>query len=437
MKKTSAFLLMLIFLLGGCGDRSSDMFAMPEIPEKQKQLVEIVETVLERGYEYSELRSGINRQPLQLVDLDGDGAEEGIAFLRDSADTYKTFIYIFKENDSGFRLYDIIEGPGNELFAVSYTDVVEQNGYEIVAEWESGDPENRIVCVYDLGSDGTERLLEVSAMNYAIADLDGDKKSEFVAITRRLGKTFADVYVSAETEMKLERKTALSGSGGEILGVKSGNITQDKKGIFTERRVADGKVFDVIAYNGENFVNLFPEGEVITSDAVCEDVDGDGITDIPEEIRGNHIGDGIVSNCYRWKNVGEDRKAEVVAFTYNAYAENWYLLMPVSWSDSVYAKREIEKSGCVKIHFSTRELLNDGADGFFEAPLFSVYVFTGAQKNRHAAQMEGFVIAEREDAVFKGEIISNSYLGTKIDEAFVKSMFKVRGSEWLSEIPFA
>ncbi len=436
MKKTAVFLLMLILLLGGCGEQSSDMFAMPEIPEKQKQLVDIVGTVLERGYEYSELRSGINRQPLQLVDLDGDGKEEGIAFLRDSADTYKTFIYIFKENDSGFRLYDIIEGPGNELFAVSYTDVVEQNGYEIIAEWQSEDPEQRIVCVYDLGQTGTELLLEVSAINYAISDLDGDEKREFVAITRRFGKTFADVYTAPEEELEIARKIPLSGTGGEILEVKSGNITQDRKGIFICRRAESGKIFDVVAYNGENFINLFPKGEAVSPDATCEDVDGDGITDIPEKIHENDIGN-VVSNCYRWNNIGEDRNPEAIAFTYHSFAEDWYLLMPVSWAESVYAKRSIEKSGCVKIHFSTRELLNDGADGFFEAPLFSVYVFTGAQRNRHAAQKEGFVIAEREDAIFKGEIISNSYLGTKIDEAFVKSMFKVRESEWLSEIPFA
>ncbi len=434
MRKITAFLLMCILLLGGCNDRSSDMLAMPEAPETQKQLVDIVKSILERGYEYSELRSGINRQPLQLVDLDGDGKDEGIAFLRDSVNTYKTFIYIFKANDSDFRLYDIIEGPENNLFAVAYTDVIGKEGYEIVAEWDSGDPESKIVRVYNLGDNGVELLLDISAMNYAISDLDGDGKSEFAAIARRQGKVFADIYVSSEGEIKNAKKIPLSGKGGELLRITTGNVVKNRNGIIIERKFELGKIFDVIAYDGDSFVNMLPDGKVCLSYATCEDVDGDGIIDIPEEPFETYA-ENAMNKCYMWKNFDENGNLRISAFTYHSFADNWYLLLPVSWSNSVSASWTIERTGCVRIHFSTREPLNDDAGGFFEAPLFTLYVLDG-ENQRLISERGSFTIAEHNGEILRAEVVSNSYLGIKIDEALIKSMFKKRESEWLSEIPF-
>lgn len=436
MRKTAVFLLMLTLLLGGCSERSSDMFAMPQIPETQEQLIGIVESVLERGYEYSELRSGINRQPLQLMDLDGDGTEEGIAFLRDSVNTYKTFIYIFKRNESGFRLYDIIEGPGNDLLAVSYTDVIGQNGYEIIAEWDSGNPDNKSVRVYNLGETGTELIFDVSAISYAVCDLDGDRAGEFATITRRNNSLYVDIYVPVDGKPRKSKSVPLSSVGGELVRVKTGNITGEKSGIFIERRVELGTAIDVVAHDGKSFVNIFPDGKVCLSDVRCEDVDGDGIIDIPEEPFESYA-ENVTNRCYKWKNLTEDGKLAVTAFTYHSFAENWYLLLPISWSQTVYAERTIEKSGCVKVHFSTRESLNNDEGGFFEAPLFSVYVLTGENRKRLANEKRGFVISETDDVIFKGEVISHSYLGTNIDEEFVKSIFKKRESEWLSEILFS
>ena len=108
------------------------MFALPEMPEMQKTLIETVDSVRGGGFEYSEPRYGLNRQSLQLMDLDGDGEEEGIAFLRDVTDTYKTYIYIFEKDEQGFTLFDIIEGSEKELYTVSYSDLLGRDGYEII-----------------------------------------------------------------------------------------------------------------------------------------------------------------------------------------------------------------------------------------------------------------------------------------------------------------
>ena len=67
MKRICSLILICVFLFSGCGSgTSSDMFAVPEMPEMQSRLIETVESVLGGGFDYSEPRSGLNRQPLQL-----------------------------------------------------------------------------------------------------------------------------------------------------------------------------------------------------------------------------------------------------------------------------------------------------------------------------------------------------------------------------------
>lgn len=438
MKRLIAILTLCIFLFGGCSENtSSGMFALPEMPEMQKALIDTVDTVLGGGgFVYSEPRSGLNRQSLQLMDLDGDGEEEGIAFLRDVQQTYKTFIYIFEKDENGFVLFDIIEGSENELYTVSYSDILGKNGYEIIVEWGADGDGSHPITVYNLVRDGTEKILEISARQYSVSDLDGDGKNDFTAVVKRGGDMYADVYTSQEDTLVKNAQIALSRRGGELLRIKTGNAMQGKGAVFIEREMGDGVITDVVSYNGEEFVNLLPDGDVCMSRALCADVNGDGVIEIPKET--DLVSDfGTTTGCYTWSSLSEKGALIQSAFTYHSFEDNWFLSMPLSWSGSVYAESTSGRSGENAIHFSTRERMGGDDEEYIEAPLFTLYVLTGGRRSQYAAEGERFVVSEREDTIFAAEIISESYLATKINEDFIKSIFKNSESEWFSEILFA
>ncbi len=438
MKRLLAILAFCIFLFGGCGENtSSGMFALPEMPEMQKALIDTVDTVLGGGgFVYSEPRSGLNRQSLQLMDLDGDGEEEGIAFLRDVQQTYKTFIYIFEKDESGFVLFDIIEGSENELYTVSYSDVLGKNGYEIIVEWGADGDGSHPITVYNLVRDGTEKILEISARQYSVSDLDGDGKNDFTAVVKRGGDMYADIYTSQEDTLVKNAQIALARRGGELLRIKTGNAMQGKGAVFIEREMGDGVITDVVSYNGEEFVNLLPDGDVCLSRAVCADVNSDSVIEIPKETE--FVSDSTTtSRCYIWSALSEEGALIPSAFTYHSFTDNWYLSMPLSWSGSVHAENISGRSGETVIHFSTRETMGGDETEYIEAPLFTLYVLTGTRRSQYAAEGERFVVSEREDTIFAAEIISESYLATEINEDFIKSIFKNSESEWFSEILFA
>ena len=436
MKRICSLILICVFLFSGCGSgTSSDMFAVPEMPEMQSRLIETVESVLGGGFDYSEPRSGLNRQPLQLMDLDGDGEEEGIAFLRDIQETFKTFIYIFENGEDGFVLFDIIEGSENELYTVSYSDVLGENGYEIIVEWGDNGDGSRPVTGYDLGDGAAETLLEISAHPYSVSDIDGDGGNDFLAVVKRGERFYADVYTVSGEKLEKRSSAPLASGNGKILRIKTGMITPGKNGVFIERENGDGVITDVIAYGKDGFVNLLPDGDICVTRAACADVTGDGVLEIPKETERNALR-GVTNRTYRWSTVAENGSLIPSAFTYHSYSEGWYLLLPTSWSGSVYASRSVTRAGEIEISFTTRELMQGDTDEAIEAPLFSLYILTGGSREAYAAEEGRFIVAEREDRIFVAEIESESYLATKIDEAFIKSALKNIESEWFSEISF-
>lgn len=435
MKKIYALLLICVFLLAGCGAATSDLLAVPEMPQMQKELIDTVDSVLGGGYEYSEPRSGLNRQPIQLMDLDGDGEDEGIAFLRDVAESRKTFIYIFENTPRGFILFDIIEGAKDELYTVSYSDVLGKSGYEIIVEWGLDGDKAHPIMVYDLSVDGAAKILEFEAIQYTVSDIDGDGTNDFLAVAKRGKNTYADVYVAEEGKnLRCVAEIPLVYGEGKLMGLKTGAVMPSKNGVVIERENGDMVLTDIIAHDGEKFLNVLGKTETGIADAGAADVNGDGIIEIPRRI--GNVSDSD-KHFFGWSVLNEDKNLVPSSFTYHVYSEGWYLLMPAAWSGAVIAERTAVRSGEVEIRFFTREHMQGDAEEYIKAPLFSIYVLTGDLRDERAAEEGRFIITTRDNTVFAAKIISESYLATDINEDFVKSIFRDIENNWFSEILFA
>ncbi len=435
MKRLIAMLSICLLVLSGCGgDLPSDMYALPEMPETHSALIETVEFVRESGYEFSEPRSGLNRQSIQLMDLDGDGEEEGIAFLRDVADTYKTFIYVFEKSRYGFELFDIIEGSENEIYTVSYSDILNENGYEIIVEWGKSGDENRPVTVYNRAAENMEKLFEISAVQYSVSDIDGNGGNEFLAVVKKGKRTNAEIYGFAEGEAKKQAEIPLRRDGEKLVRIKAGNVVAGVRGVFIERELDSGILTEIISYDGEKFCSLIPDGSVCRSYALCADIDSDGLTEIPQTASIDASGTG---GTYFWYRAGAGGKLVLSELTYHDFNLNWYVMMPSAWSSSVMAERKVISAGETSISFFSREVLGGESEQYIEVPLFRIIILSGANRESAAMREGRFIVSERDDVIFAAEITSGSYLSTEINEEFIKGIFKTRESEWASDILFA
>ena len=101
LRKAVGLLALLLCLGGltGCVFGSVDeMYALPKSSESYVNLQATINQ--EKGSaEYIAPLSGENRQTIQLVDVDGDGSQEAVAFFRDAAAEQPLQIVIFKQDD--------------------------------------------------------------------------------------------------------------------------------------------------------------------------------------------------------------------------------------------------------------------------------------------------------------------------------------------------
>ena len=78
--------------LSGCGGLSmlslspQELYSLPALPAKYTELNSRINEILSGGAEYAAPTSGSNIQSVQMVDLDGDGREEALAFFRKADD---------------------------------------------------------------------------------------------------------------------------------------------------------------------------------------------------------------------------------------------------------------------------------------------------------------------------------------------------------------
>ena len=80
------FLAGALLLLGGCAfSGPEDLYAVPKAAEDYEKLQDQIDLIRNSNAEYAGPVSGSNTQPVQLMDLDGDGVQEAVAFFRTTA----------------------------------------------------------------------------------------------------------------------------------------------------------------------------------------------------------------------------------------------------------------------------------------------------------------------------------------------------------------
>ena len=66
--------------------RRRRFYRLPKLAGEYESLESQIDALLTNGAEYAAPTSGSNLQSVQMIDLDGDGSEEAVAFFRRASD---------------------------------------------------------------------------------------------------------------------------------------------------------------------------------------------------------------------------------------------------------------------------------------------------------------------------------------------------------------
>ena len=416
MKRFFGALLAALALMGtlsGCSlnlaASPEDLYTLPQLPAEYAELNHAIRQLIEAGAEYAAPTAGTNLQPLQLVDLDGDGREEALAFLRRGSDERALKIYIYERTESGYTQSAVIEGSGTAVYSVDYRDLDGDGHQEILVSWKVG-PEVQALSVFTLRLGTPRELMNSSYIRYAAADLDGDGREEILTFrSDEQGAGTADYYAwtddssLAPAGMARLSMTMAELSAGQVL---SGTLRGGEPAVFATG-VSDSRiqVTDILALRQGELGNLTVSDSTGVSREIYRylglfptDIDGDGVTELPVPADLLASGDAESGCRVIWRSYDAAGTGKDALSTYHALADGWYLTLPESWGDSLNVRAEGAGTDVSMVSFGI-----GAGDGRIE--ILRIYTFSGENRETQAAKGGRVLLSREGETIYSAELL--------------------------------
>ena len=430
-KRTLLVLTMVILgcLASGCVASSSveELFTLPQPPMEYEGLSHIISKMISDGYEYASPNSGENIQSVQMVDLNGDGIDEAVAFFRKPGGEKQLQIKVFSARKESYKELCTIESSGTAIDSVYYQDMNNDGVLDLVVGWKIS-ADLQTVAVYAVGKEPV-MLMQNGYTRYSIQDMNDDGIPSLLLFRAdSKGNSVAEFYGWQEDAMDLVYSCSLSSTMVELASgsIVNGRLDADTPAVFVTGVNEQGMaVTDIlVCQEGGSLSNAALNGSTGLSDVVHpyfqldpQDIDGDGIIEVPVPLEQNgkkRQNDGLIS----WQNFDTDGNSWQSVMTYHCSSRGWYFTVPEEWED--HLSTEPSESG---INESCVTLKLDGE------PIVHIYAITGENRENKAIRGNRMVIKRQVSIVYAGELLEGSEQWG-MDADFLRSHFNLIVESW-------
>ena len=453
MKKNwmaAALLSAVLLCLSGCAFASpEELYAVPRASEDYKNLQDQIDLVRGAGAEYAGPLFGTNTQPVQLMDLDGDGVQEALAFFRstDAEDAHPLKIYIYRQTDDGnYEVWNIVEGDAPAINSISYEDLDGKTtpagnlDKELVVSWRLSDKIYRLEAFSVTGQEVEALLPAVSYTEYVLWDMDQDNQKEIVIITLNTVDSVyqADYYDCQSGQMVLRSTAPLS---GKITGLASNtrpltsylyNDGIAEPAIFVTSTLITGVVTDIFAWRDDELVNITLDPATGMSDSTfrlntsisIQDINGDGYPEVPKPtaLPTPDASSSLDFWQVQWMQYDLWGEATVVSTTYYNGEDGWYLEMPEGWQGRVALSR-LDNSGSGERGVLFYPYSAQQSEGVAMRPFLSIYRLTGPNRMTRANAEGRFILLEEDDVIYAAQFHDGSGWDCGVDQEGLRALF--------------
>lgn len=436
--------MLVIMLLSGCSGfpklsaSPQDLYSLPALPSNYTELNSRINEILSGGAEYAAPTAGTNIQSVQMVDLNGDGREEALAFFRNSGDEKPMKIYIFSAKGDTYEQSDLIEGSGTAIYSIDYKDLDGDGRKEIAVGWKAA-TELQVLEVYTLGKNGAEMLLRTNYVRYTIQDMDRDGRQELVVLRSDEEGGIADYYSWQENGGLASQSSArLSVTMAELSQqsrVTRGCLRNDVPAVFiTSVTELSGAVTDVLALRNGELSNTAISEQTGVSRLIypfCTlyptDINNDGLTEVPMPVRLPELtDDDVPTQRMDWLSYDETGNGEVALRTYHCVEDGWYFQLPETWTDRIYITRSSSQDEASVTFYTRRE-------GNEPAPFLRITAITGSNREIRAVRGSRFLLSRQPKTLYAAELLEGNdswQYGMTADE--VRAAFSLIQTEWIA-----
>ncbi|MEA4965057.1 MAG: hypothetical protein VB055_04420 [Oscillospiraceae bacterium] len=422
--------------LSGCLMRSPDeLYALPQQSDSYYNLQAEIEKVVTGTVSYSAPTSGENRQPLQMEDLDGDGKNEAIVFAKDEGER-PLKIFIFKQQDNSFYLASTIEGDGASFDSVRCIQMDGSPGMEIVVGRSISNQVQKSMSVYSLRENSTVELLSANYSAYISCDMDGDGRTDLFLVRFDTESQVGAVELYRYQSGVISRDPELSLSDGvdSIKQMIAGYTEAGTPAVFVSGAQEENLIAtDVFAIRDGALQKIEPTKAVGSATvrgyfAYATDIDDDGLIELPDVETPPDLaetGDADAFRLIHWFNLGLDGTKQYKELTYHDYSAGFYVALDEKWEGSVTIARS-DVDGGTAYTFSKWK-----GYGQEEEELFSLYLFSGDDRETLAQADGRFLLAEKNEVSYAASLGSGG-LADGLTEELLKERFDFIHVDWNS-----
>lgn len=431
----------LPLLLGGCMMSASveDLYTLPQLPMEYKDLSAQIDAILAEGAEYTSPAAGTNLQSVQLVDLDGDGNEEALAFFRSSSEESPLKIYIFRSDGESYEQAAIIDGSGTSIHSIQYVDMDGNGIQEILVVWRVS-AEVQTMCVYSMADLQPVQLMTSPYARYEVVDLDDDGVQELLVVhsdEAESGATLADYYDWDGRSLLLQSTAKLSMSVAELQWVQTGALRGGETAVLVTGRVTGVEetsraVTDILVYRQPDLTNIVLSSSTGVSSEIFRflnlqptDINDDGATEVPMPAAlPSYSPEEAYWKIY-WRSYDAAGKPDDEAVTYHNLTDSWYLLIPEEWDGHF----TVTQDNTSNVEHSTT--FYSVANGRIEEELLTIYTLTGQDRETQAVK-DGRTILRRQPTTVYAVRFAPDYEQWRyaIDEESFVERFSAIVTQW-------
>ena len=334
-------------LLSGCAMKTVDeMYCLPKRSEAYQELQKVLDTELQ-NMEYCAPLSGMNQQPVQAADVDGDGVSEFLVFAK-AAGERPLRILVIEREDQTFTLTDTLQFSGTAFDQVEYITMDEKSGVELVVGIQLSDQLLRSVAAYTFADGKGEKLLGANYTNFLTVDLDRDNQGElFVLYPGQTEESpgFVALYEVEKGVVERSLEVKLSAPVSRLQRVITGELAGGEAAVFVASALEDTVlVTDVYALRSGALTNISLSNESGTSVSTirnhfvyAQDIDEDGQLELPALIPMKAMSERNTQSedLIRWYSLSITGEEVDKLYTYHNFVNSWYLVLDSTWAQQV------------------------------------------------------------------------------------------------------
>ena len=418
--------------MAGCssvGLSVENLMHPPKAVGDKAEIQALIDSVAGEGYTLKYPQSGNFRSAITMKDIDSDSIDEAIAFYLPVGDIAKVHMLVMDSIGGKWQTVGDFKSQSTAVDSLSFCDLDGNGIFEIVTSWKTYQTSLNQISLYIYEDD---KIREVSSEHYSSGTLSGDftanEGEELLLLS-----LFSDENDATATLIDLsENKSKL-----EVLGTSpldpdvvsysqllAGNIYENQMGAVIDGCTHTGEYNTQLLYFNTYFDSLerisftenVPYNQKLRSYPVMsEDINGDGIIEVPAAFRLNIEKDrtdvDAAADLY-WCQQTSSGTVHQIAHKAASFAYGFTFVVPEKWEGKFTALTNYEKNEVTFFEWNKNKT---------EDVILTIKIF---EKDKEE-DMAGYVVLEETEDRIYAFINPEGENSLALTESEIKSAFEL------------